>query len=684
MTRQRRIGLVHAALALLALGVLGKSAQVQLLQGRAWAELARRQHFTASERPAPRGMILDAGGRTLATTREVVRLEIAPREARDLRRLRRALLAADVAQAWADRATDVSRAWVTLPGRYVAEDVAALAAMRGVYVTPVSDRTYSASQGLLALLGRVDASGHGIDGVELVLDSILRGTDGASRLVRDARGRSFASPTSPGSAPRPGNAVVLTINHELQDIAERTLADAVARLGADGGDIVILDPRTGEVLAMAGERGGAVAKSVTGVTEPFEPGSTLKPLIASALLAQGKARVNDRVPTRGGSYQLHGRVIHDEPHPGPTPVLLSLGDVIRLSSNIGIVQFAQRLTPQEEFEALRDFGLGTATGIPYSAEASGVLRPPASWSRQTPASMAMGYEVSVTPLQLALAYAAIANGGELLEPLLVKEVRDPTGRVTFRASRRVVRRVMPEDVAHTMRQLLADVVQDGTAVAADLATYAVAGKTGTPRRTVNGRYAPQQYNPNFVGLFPADAPQLVVVVKLSGPKGNFYGGATAAPVTRTILQAALAARDAALDRSELAGEAKSGTADAGASPLDGRPEFVTQSGRSAKGARLLVAAAGRAVEGGVLDTAGSSARAVVLDVPPPLDRGRPAPPPRGVPDVRGMTLRQAVRSLHSAGFRVQLARGAFTRSVTDPAPGSLAPAGSLIRLRYTR
>src|SRR6185503_2370420 len=351
--------------------------------------------------------------------------------------------------------------------------------------------------------------------------------------------------------PRSGNSVVLTINHELQDIAERALADAVSRMSAEGGDIVILDPRTGELLATAGERRGVVAPSVTALTEPFEPGSTLKPLIAAALLAQGKARTADRVPARGGTYELHGRTIHDEPHPGPTPASLTLADVIRLSSNVGIVQFAERLTPREEYEALRDFGIGVPTGLPYSAEASGTLRPPRSWSRQTPASVAMGYEVAVTPLQLALAYAAIANGGELLEPIVVKEIRAPDHEVLFRSNRRVVRRVIPEDVAHTVEALLSGVVEHGTAVEADLATYALAGKTGTPRRTVGGRYAPRQYNPNFVGLFPADAPQLVIVVKLINPQGPFYGGATAAPVTKAILQAALAARDAALDRSRL-------------------------------------------------------------------------------------------------------------------------------------
>ncbi|HJQ20894.1 MAG TPA: penicillin-binding transpeptidase domain-containing protein [Gemmatimonadaceae bacterium] len=668
MTRQRRIGLVHAALALFALAVIAKSVHVQLVQGHAWAELAKRQHFTATQLQAPRGLIMDAGGRVLATTRDVVRLEVAPHEVRDLRKLRRAMLAAGIEQTWADRATDARRAWVTLPGRYIAEDVAALTATRGVYTTPVSDRTYTTSPGLRALLGRVDGDGKPVDGLELVLDSVLRGADGASRLVRDVHGRSFASPTSPGQAPRSGNSVVLTINHELQDIAERTLGDAVARLGADGGDIVIIDPRNGDVLAMAGERNGTVAPSVTAVTEPFEPGSTLKPLIASALLAQGRATVDDKVPARGGTYQLHGRVIHDEPHPGATPSHLTLGDVIRLSSNIGIAQFAERLSPADEFESLRDFGLGMPTGLPYSSEASGTLRPPSAWSRQTPASMAMGYEVSVTPLQLAMAYAAIANGGELLEPVLVKEIRTPDGTLLYQRARRVVRRVIPDDVAKTMRGLLAGVVEEGTAVAADLATYALAGKTGTPRRTVDGHYAPMQYNPNFVGLFPADAPQLVIVVKLSSPKGNFYGGATAAPVTKAILQAALAARDAALDRAELVADARPASAS--------RPR-AEQAGRTRP-----PAVATRQPITPAADMVASDTSRVVLDLPVRGEVTQATPAARGVPDVRGLTLRDAVRSLHSAGFRVQLARGTSSASATDPAAGAVASAGSLVRLRY--
>ena len=664
MNRSRRIGIVHTSLALLMLAVIGKAAHVQIVQGRAWSSLARRQHFSAKEVPAPRGLILDAGGRTLATSRDLVRLEVAPGEVRERRKLRSALLAAGVESATAARAADTRRQWVVVPGRFVAEDVAPITAMRGVYTTPVSDRAYATSAGLRALLGGVDDVGRGVDGLELALDSVLRGTAGNSNLVRDVRGRSFASPTQPGQAALQGHTVTLTINHELQEIAERTLAEAVARMHAEGGDIVVLDPRGGEVLALAGQRHG-VSVSVTALTEPFEPGSTLKPLIVAGLLARGKARVSDRVPSRGGSYQLHGRTVNDEPHAEPTPAMLSLADVVRLSNNVGMVQFAERFEPREQFETLRDFGLGTPTGLPYSAEAAGTLRPPVAWSKQSSASLSMGYEVAVTPIQLALAYAAIANGGELLEPALVKEIRTSGGEVLFRHERRVVRRVIPRQVASTVRELLEGVVERGTAVDADLAMYSLAGKTGTPRRAVDGRYAPMQYNPNFVGLFPADAPQLVVVVKLSSPKGDFYGGRTAAPMTKTVLEAALAARDAALDRSALRMRVS-----AGPSPI--------QAGR----ARTAVATVRRASPAPVEEdtTAGS----VLLSLPPKPERSRTAAVSRRVPNVHGMSLRDAVRSLHSAGFRVQLVRDASPSNQTEPPTGVTATAGSLVRLRYSR
>src|SRR3954466_4269489 len=368
------------------------------------------------------------------------------------------------------------------------------------------------------------------------------------RPMRDGRGRRFESPTAPRRAPVQGNTVVLTINHELQEIAQRALGDAVTKMSAEGGDVVVMDPADGEVLAMASRRQDPRATASTALTEPYEPGSTLKPFIAAMLLEKKRARESDVVKTFNGQMEINGRVINDD-HPAAS---YSLADVIRFSSNIGIVQFAERLSPREEFEALRDFGFGTPTGVPYPVEAAGTLREPSRWSRQSANSLAMGYEIAVTPLQLAAGYVALANDGELLEPALVKEVRSPDGQVIYRHERRVIRRVVSPAVARRVRTMLLGVVEGGTAVKADLGSFALAGKTGTARRTVGGRYALGQHIPTFVGLFPAEHPQFVILVKLDNPRGAYVGGLTAAPVTKAVLEAALASRNAALDRSSLA------------------------------------------------------------------------------------------------------------------------------------
>ncbi len=677
MIRNSRIGLVHLSLAALALAVIAKAGQVQLVQGRTWAAQAHNQHFTSRTVPAPRGDILDATGRTLAESRIMVQLAVAPREVLDRRRLATVLAHAGIDRKWIGRATDTSRKWVAIPGHFRATDVAPVTALRGVYTDPVSDRVYPGSEATRRIVGRVNAEGQPVDGIELALDSLLRGRAGVAGMVRDGTGHSFNSPTLPGTPPREGNTVVLTLNSDLQQIAEQALDEAVAKLGADGGDIVILDPADGDVLAMASHRQNPRSTSATALTEPYEPGSTMKPLIAAALLARGLVTPSDSVATFGGELTINGRTIHDDREEGPEPTHLSLADVIRRSSNVGIVQFAERLTPAQEYQALRDFGFGTPTEIAYPAESNGILRTPSQWTSESPNSMAMGYEIAVTPLQLATAYAAIANGGELLQPAIVKEIRSPDGRVLYEHHRRVVRRVIPPAVAAEVRQMLLGVVENGTAVKADLADYLLGGKTGTPRRTVNGRYAPHAYTPNFVGLFPGNAPQFVIVVKLDNPQAEYYSASTAAPLTKTILQAALAARDAALNRRQLMNDVVSrapATGGPGARLALDRPEADSTAAvvRAEAAAARAAAAADLAAEPPpVTFTLPAS------PTPPPA---APARPPRAVPAVAGMPLRDAVRTLHDAGFRVRLVRGAPMATV--PAAGAMAGAGSTVVLRY--
>jgi cell division protein FtsI (penicillin-binding protein 3) len=659
--RSGRIGLAHAALAVFALAILVKAARVQLVQGDAWRAKAERQQTSERIVPAPRGEILDATHRVLAESREMVRLEIAPREVNEPAKLRRALQDLRVDRALIARATNPSAKYEVIPGRFLAVDAAPAMALKGVHAYSTVLRSYAVSQGAQGILGHVDANSTARDGLELSLDSILRGTPGAATMIRDSRGQSRESPTAPGVPPVKGNSIVLTINADLQEIAETALADAVDRMGAEGGDIVILDPHNGEILAMASRRPDPRATAATVLTEPFEPGSTAKPFLAAGLLARGRVRDADSVDTGNGVFEINGRVIHDDHLIGRAP----LADVLRWSSNIGIVKFSERLTAGEEYETLRDFGFGSPTGVPYPSESGGSLHPPSQWSKQSANSMAMGYEISVTPLQLATAYAVFANGGELVEPALVKEVLAPDGSVRYRHQRRVVRRVVPQAVAEKVRHMLLDVVDEGTALKASIDNFMLAGKTGTPRGTVRGRYVSGRYNPNFVGLFPGDAPQYVIVVKLTAPTSSIYAAQTAAPVTKAILTAAVAAQNVSLDRTKLA-----------SSVASAEKRDTARPPAPADGAVIAPKVQATAVQ-----TANDGTVPFVVTLP--VVRPQPVRAVlRPIPDVRGLSLRDAVRSLHNAGFRVQLARGSAGSAGTSPSAGSLASSGSLVRLFY--
>ncbi len=658
MAAPNRVSIVHGVLVLFALALVVRAAKVQIVDGKQWSERAKRQQFFTSSAPAPRGDILDASGKPLVESRELVRVAVALPEMRDtvlvLGALRRARLDATVVRSAIAR----RRRWVELPGLHSPSRISSLAKLNGVHFTPVLQRVYAPSSGVRRIVGGLDGRGAPLDGIELGLDAVLRGDSGRVTLARNRDGRPLETPDAWSDQPRAGSTVTLTINSGLQDICERQLSVAVDSLGATGGDIVVMNPHTGEILAMATNRVGQNVSSNTAITEPFEPGSTLKPFVAAALLARGRARPDEMVPTFDGKLELDGRTITDT-HKAPQ---LSLADVIRFSSNVGIVQFGQRLTPREKFDAFRDLGFGMTSGVPLPAEAPGTLREPASWSRQTPASILLGYEISVTPLQLVAAYSAIANGGELPEPHLVKEIRSSEGEVVYRAKPRMVRRVMSGEVARTMREMLLSVVQEGTATKADLETFAVGGKSGTARRTsLNAGYTAGNYTASFVGLFPAGDPQYVVLVKLDSPSGSHYaGGDIAAPVTRIVLRAALAARDAALDREGLLAPGH-----AGASSANG--------GRDAD-------SSARASESTAFDPAPATSYTISLPLKP---KAKPVvSAPRAVPDVRGLTLRAAVRALHSRGFQVRIVTA--PSMMTWPAAGAVAAPGSIVQLGQPR
>lgn len=633
----------------MSLGLVVRLGQIQLLEGAVWSAEARAQHQGTQPIPAERGSILDRDGTPLALTHESYRVSLAPHEVLDrdgtVDRLGAAL---ELPRRDLERALDSGRRWVVLGGRYGVTDRVALQGMRGVYVERDPRRFYPHGNLVAGVLGSV-IDGEGRGGIEQTFDSILSGVGGEEVVARDARGAPIPGEAWVLRAPKTGGQVVLTLDVELQEIAQEALASQVEATGADGGDLLITDPATGEILAMASIREGKPA-GLSALNAPYEPGSTLKPFTVAALLEQGVASLKDSVDTGDGRWTVHGRTISDVSRVGKT----DLAGALRVSSNVGIAMLARGMSPAAQYESLRDFGFGTPTGLPLAGEEGGLLRRPSRWSAQSPVSLAIGYEVSVTPLQMAMAYGALANGGVLMEPRLIREVRDERGTTLESWHPRPVRRVLAPRNAEALREVLVQVVEEGTGTAARMTTFRVAGKSGTSRAySPGGGYAQGRYFASFVGFFPADDPQLVVFVKLDSPQGTYYGGATAAPVTRATLEAVLAARRAPIDRAPLAVRQASGW-----SPEGDEDAPAPRTGSAIRPASLLL---GPPVE------------------PDPDFARVPAGGVLSVPDLRGLPPRAAVRRLHALGLRAEWDGSAQILGM-DPEAGTPVVSGSVVRL----
>ncbi|HEX5388098.1 MAG TPA: penicillin-binding transpeptidase domain-containing protein [Gemmatimonadales bacterium] len=631
--------------------VIARAAQLQIVQGARWSREASAQRTEHAVLPARRGTLFDRNGVPLAVTQEFYHVGIAPNEVTDRRGTVRAVAAQlKLPTASVERDLGGSRHWIYYGGPFTASQVQPLHDVRGVHLDGEFLRFYPARDLARPVIGTLAAeTGAGGSGLELALDSLLTGVPGEAVLLKDRAGRRYDSPSRRVREPRAGDDVYLTLDASLQEIAERSLESALASLKADGGDIVFLDPTTGEVLAIASRQtagGPGAGERASSITDPFEPGSTAKLFTAAALLTYHRVDSTDTVAGENGVWRMpvnsRGRVrIITDAHRNPGR--LTLAQAIQVSSNIAMSKFAQRLSPEEQFGVLRDFGFGSPTGIEFPSESRGRLERPDEWQPlYTRASVAMGYEFGVTPVQLAAAYGAIANDGVLLTPTLVREVRDADGSLLYRHDPEPVRHAVRPEVAARLRRFLAGVVgEGGTGERAQLANYALLGKTGTAVRFSGGRYVHGEYTASFAALFPADHPQLVVIVKIDNPKGAYYGGQTAAPLTKSMLQQALASRRIAIDRSRLA-EADS------ASPAGAQ------------------ARAAGAADADAEPAAAPSAPAAVVEWP--IRGGDSAPRPLPVPDVAGSDVRDAALALHRRGFRVDL-RGVGRVSRTSPAAG---------------
>jgi cell division protein FtsI (penicillin-binding protein 3) len=625
-----RLSILVAFLALWTVAIEGRLIHLQVIQHAELNKRAERQQSRTVTSFARRGEIHDRHGNLLAFSVDADTVYAVPTEIDNPSRVAAALCRAFGDCSASERRTlldrlSSKRAFVYVR-RQVSPDEARRVAdlqLEGIGFVKESRRYYPKRELLAHVLGYVGIDNVGLAGIEATYDSMIKGKPGKVVIQTDARRRPFSSLEKP---PTPGATLELTIDQQLQHIVERELEAGVRENGADGGAAVMMDPRTGEILAMANwpsfnpndvRSSTEEQRRNRAIQDIYEPGSTFKVVTASAALEQRVVTPDQLIDAAGGRIRFGSRVIRDTHDYG----VLSFTDVIVKSSNVGAIRVGLRLGPQRLTDYVRRFGFGRRTSPDFPAESAGIVWDPAKLTDSALASISMGYQVSVTPLQMAAAVSSVANGGELVQPRVVRAViRD---NVRTPVPRKVVNRTIEDpEVLAQMTAIMEKVVEDGTAKAARIAGFTIAGKTGTAAQLVDGRYSATDWNASFVGFVPSRDPAFTLIVVIDAPhtKGH-TGGVAAAPVFRRIAEAALR---------------HTGTPASINPPapiIAGRKEPIAQS------AAVPVIATARA--GG----------------------------PLVMPDVRGMSGRDAVQLMADIGVDVRL-RGTGIVVDQNPAPGT--------------
>ncbi len=390
-------------------------------------------------------------------------------------------------------------------------------------------------------IGYVDKnSKKGLDGIEKCFDEELTGEDGFLFIERDVLGRTVTVDENKSYPSIPGNDIYLTIKKNYQRIVEEELKSGIKEFQAKSAIGIIMDPNNGEILAMT----NAPSFDPTNyneysdwkrrnrvLTDTYEPGSTIKSIIISILLEEKLARANEWVNCENGVYRRRGALIRDT-HKFER---LTVRGVLEQSSNVGISKLSDRIPEDLFYKYLRDFGFGNKTKIDLAGESAGNLKKPDTYSMISKSSMSYGYGISVTPLQMITAFAALVNGGSLLRPYLVKKITDRDNKVIHENSSFRLRRVINEETSKTIRKFMVGVVEEGTGEQARLDDILVGGKTGTSQKLIDGSYSSKEYNSSFIGFFPAENPQLLCLILFDSPKVGKYGGQVAAPVFKNIV-----------------------------------------------------------------------------------------------------------------------------------------------------
>ena len=552
---RQRIAAVAVLFAVLFSALALRVVQLTTVQAEGLKRRADRQHHRSVQTTATRGSILDRFGEPLALSRDSASVYLRPREFRgqpDAVNIVSRLL--DVPRDVVLQRASASAPFVWLRRQVPIEQWNRVEdlKLRGIGSEPTRQRVYPHGQLACHLLGFTNVDGQGLEGIERAFDAELRGGVQALVVGHDAWGRQFElgeDGDGVASPPRAGAHIELPVDVALQRVAEEELERAVRQFQARAGSLVALDPNTGEVLAMANvprfdpnhTRGvGPDRMRNRVVTDVYEPGSTFKAFLAAAALEEQVVRPEERINCEGGRYAVGNRTIRDA-HPHG---VLTFSDVIAQSSNIGCAKVAERLGNERFGKAVRGLGFGAPTGIDLPGETAGLLRPVDKWGRIHLVTTAFGQGIAVTPLQMARGFAAIANGGDLLRPYIVKRITDEDGTVRYAATPHLERRVMSRKTAKTVTDMLVGVTEHGTGKQALMEGFRVAGKTGTAQKVdpVTGRYSARDRMSSFIGFVPADNPALVILVVIDSPRTATYGGVVAAPAFRAVAEYGLARR----------------------------------------------------------------------------------------------------------------------------------------------
>jgi cell division protein FtsI (penicillin-binding protein 3) len=684
--RWTRVRIVAFGAALTGLfAAVGKRAyNLQVLEADKLRGMAEEQYLREVELPPRRGRILDRNGAELASTADVDSIYCNPRRLPDPREAARALakvLGMDRHELEKKLLQRRFFAWVK---RKVTPDEAAAVKkldLPGVAFVREPRRFYPNRALAATVMGLAGSDGRGLDGVELAYDKVLRGTTSSVVGIRDALGRELAVDGLPDTPTGAGADVVLSIDRYLTFVTERAIAEGQARTRAKDVVAVVMDPATGELLAMAsvptfnpndpGEAANGARDRA--ITDAYEPGSTMKTFTLAAALDAGVIRADSTFDCLMGKMMVGKYSIHDT-HPHG---VLTAADVFKFSSNIGATKIARRLGREGLADALGRFGFGRPTGVGLPGERAGIIRPVDKWGDIGFANVSFGQGLTVTPLQMVTGVSAIASGGVYHAPRVVARVVQPDGTVETPLAP-AERRVMSETAARTMLGIMRGVTEEGgTAKQAAIDGYVVGGKTGTAQKVANGHYDPDKWVSSFVGVVPLEAPRLAIIIVVDEPQGGHLGGVVAAPIFKEIAEQALRYL-------HVAPSSGAAVADKTSAPKAGRAHADADDAPAAEGppTELPVYADG---DGPGDDPAMAEQWNAVAGAEG--GHAAAAPMPTSIPSFAGMTLGEAIRAARRSG--VELAFDDATGGATGiilaqtPAPGP-SSRGTLCRVTLGR